>query len=527
MAKKLNLETKIRDAAMSLSKVNATHKRVSKQTDEQLEAANRRVETAQRELWRVSERSNEVHKKLLEHRAGILGFSVRNLESKMASPPPMNGTDESAYSTPNRSSQMSPTSSVTSASTSSKGRFDGAHLFAGHADAVMPRMPKGPLSTLDIATLEGKLKAANQAANAANKKQAETARELSLLRLEKQQIETTMGMELQSAEETIMSLEKELPRLEDLSAQLEELRWEKKAWERERETLEGRLEVLEESSADATQLKHLLANAREQSRTEMQETRAHWEADKAQWEKDKAESARDREQLENGVNALRKLAATHGIPVMSGNASISATIDSVGLHLTEVASQLQTPGGGLRDLTDTSKITSVLMPIWAILPSPELRAAKLSGGRPIHQYRSGSQGQNPLSPTSSPSMPPSSLSDMDVRSLKTLYDSRVNTPATPNTAMFSLEAFAARVQALIADDRSLIERLLRFAQAHDLLKKNAERAQKLATEGNNALETYQKQVRTLEERNLSMADRQAAMYAFFLADVWMILTFWL
>ena len=57
-----------------------------------------------------------------------------------------------------------------------------------------------------------------------------------------------------------------------------------------------------------------------------------------------------------------------------------------------------------------------------------------------------------------------------------------------------------RVQALIADDRALMERLIRFAQAHDLLKKNAERAQKLAQDSNAALETYQRQVRTLEEQ---------------------------
>jgi len=65
---------------------------------------------------------------------------------------------------------------------------------------------------------------------------------------------------------------------------------------------------------------------------------------------------------------------------------------------------------------------------------------------------------------------------------------------------FSVEAFAQRVQALISDDRALMERLIRFAQAHDLLKKNADRAQKLAQESNVALETYQRQVRTLEER---------------------------
>lgn len=104
---------------------------------------------------------------------------------------------------------------------------------------------------------------------------------------------------------------------------------------------------------------------------------------------------------------------------------------------------------------------------------------------------------------------------MDVRALKSLYapggSSRASlnggtsdSPSSPTKdsigpGMFSVEAFAQRVQALISDDRALMERLIRFAQAHDLLKKNAERAQKLAQESNGALETYQKQVRTLEE----------------------------
>jgi anthranilate/para-aminobenzoate synthase component I len=101
-----------------------------------------------------------------------------------------------------------------------------------------------------------------------------------------------------------------------------------------------------------------------------------------------------------------------------------------------------------------------------------------------------------------------------VRALKTLYTPNssssgtgAGTPTSPITTttsidgagVFSVEAFALRVQALISDDRALMERLIRFAQAHDLLKKNAERAQKLAQDSNVALETYQRQVRTLEE----------------------------
>ncbi len=101
---------------------------------------------------------------------------------------------------------------------------------------------------------------------------------------------------------------------------------------------------------------------------------------------------------------------------------------------------------------------------------------------------------------------------MDVRALRTLYtpgssgssaggqaDPALPATTTDGMGVFSVEAFAQRVQALISDDRALMERLIRFAQAHDLLKKNAERAQKLAQESNAALETYQRQVRTLEE----------------------------
>jgi predicted nucleic acid-binding Zn-ribbon protein len=152
---------------------------------------------------------------------------------------------------------------------------------------------------------------------------------------------------------------------------------------------------------------------------------------------------------------------------------------------------------------DAKQLIAILQPIWAILPSPEARAAKSGQQR----FRAGA-----TSPTVPSSPNPSSLSDLDVRALKTLYDPRTPSSPTPGSnGAFSVEAFAARVQALIADDRALIERLVRFAQAHDLLKKNAERAQKLAAEGSGALETYQKQVRTLEERNMELAGRVSAL----------------
>ena len=157
---------------------------------------------------------------------------------------------------------------------------------------------------------------------------------------------------------------------------------------------------------------------------------------------------------------------------------------------------------------DAATLIAALAPLWSILPSAEARAAKLGQNR----FRT-------TSPTSSPagSLPKQSLSEMDVRSLKTLYDStktqsRPATPGSPGSIPgFTIEAFVSRVQSLIADDRALIERLIRFAQAHDLLKKNAERAQKLAVDTSAALETYQKQVKILEDRDSAISDKNAEL----------------
>ncbi|EGO02115.1 hypothetical protein SERLA73DRAFT_48805 [Serpula lacrymans var. lacrymans S7.3] len=609
MQKKLNLETKIRDAALSLSRANSAHKKVSKQTEEQLEASERKVEIAQKELWRVSERAGDLQRKLLEHRAGVLSFSVRNMEKKLQPGNNVTDTDTSRMGTPSRSSQISSSlSTTTSVSTPSKARFDGAHLFAGHADALIPQLPKGPLSTADVAALEEKLRAATEALTAANKKQADMAREVAHLRLENQKIETTMGMELQNAEDTISNLEKELPRLENLNAQLEELLLERGIWEEDRarlvereqdvERLESRLEVLEERSGEATQMEQLLADVKGQRSAEMQQKdneilrlTMEWEVEKTAMEEERmhefsrlqeeinelrnqndAELQETRVELDEAVEALRTLIQSNGIDLFSRDISAKGLLSSVGIHLGKVSEKLnehakhqeewdlirreledasrthqekheglvgeleglrrerddarlqvqsleeqvkqaedllltaQVPTGPPIEYTgEAGELVAQLQAVWSILPAPDVRATRLGSQR---HFRTASSNSNPGG--SKPVLP--SLSDMDVRSLKTLYDSRAksNVP-TGAGGNFTMDAFIARVRALVADDRALIERLIRFAQAHDLLKKNAERAQKLAQDSNSALETYQKQVTSLEDQNGALSLKQAAL----------------
>jgi len=373
MTKKLALETKIRDAALSLSKVNASHKKVSKQTGEQLEAANKRVESAQKELWRISDRVNEVHRRLMEHRAGVLSLSVRNMEKKMAP------SDDSGYDSSNRSTLLSSTmSSNTSFSSptttvSSKSRFDGAHLFAGHADSIVPKVKlSSEAAAAAIAALELKLKTAKDSLAAAGKKQAEMTRELSLMKLEKQEVETMMGMDIQAAEETIAALEKEIPRLEELDSEVRQLRQEKGSWERDRVGFETKLMELETTKGeDAGGAERMLARMQKdleakdaeirRIQEEQEQERSAWVEERQLLEDEKMDDLarlqeemdrmRDEEDLTirqsqdemaSGLAILQSMVKTYGIVLFSRDSSLQGLLNAIGMHIESVHMKLET-----------------------------------------------------------------------------------------------------------------------------------------------------------------------------------------
>lgn len=171
MAKKLTLETKIRDASASLAKVNVANKSVSKQSTDHLENANRKVENVQKELWKLSERWNEVNKKLLEHRAGVLSCSFKHLQRRL-------GGDVTgiSQSTSSRSTQMSPSLSEASQSSSVHTKFDGLHFFAGHESAITPTAPRKQPSSSEYTQLEQRLKEVTSQLEAATEAQAEMKR---------------------------------------------------------------------------------------------------------------------------------------------------------------------------------------------------------------------------------------------------------------------------------------------------------------------------------------------------------------
>lgn len=79
---RLSLESKIREAAHSLTRLHATNKRLIKQANEELSTANRKVDQVATELWKLTQRGSEVQKRLLQHMAGVLGMGIRKLEEE-------------------------------------------------------------------------------------------------------------------------------------------------------------------------------------------------------------------------------------------------------------------------------------------------------------------------------------------------------------------------------------------------------------------------------------------------------------
>ncbi|KAN0139102.1 hypothetical protein V8E53_003104 [Lactarius tabidus] len=126
-------------------------------------------------------------------------------------------------------------------------------------------------------------------------------------------------------------------------------------------------------------------------------------------------------------------------------------------------------------------------PLWATLSSPEAHVTRpfRAGSRrtsPSELKRLCSTNSNGTTYSPGPGTPGSSL----------------HSPLSDGRHVQGRGIHAARV--LIADDCALVERLIWFAQARDLLKKNSERAPKPAQDSNAALETNQRQVQTLEEQ---------------------------
>lgn len=223
----------MRDAAASLNKLQYSNSKNPEDKNKKAEALNTaqlKVQNAQTDLSRISERFNEIQRKLLEHRAAVLSYSLRRVEG-MLNPSHAGGADSSGRNTPLDSSPTIGTMNL-----SSRRRFEGAHLYAGHADAATPPSfkAKGILSTTQVNAMEEKLKAAE-----------ETAQEADMLRAEVERLRNAqagLSQSLRKAEDSISTLQAEVNRTSSFEDRLKGIQIEKDELAQERKQLKSQLE---------------------------------------------------------------------------------------------------------------------------------------------------------------------------------------------------------------------------------------------------------------------------------------------
>lgn len=76
LRKNLAFESKVRDAAVNLSRLHSkASKRLSRQAEEEMAISNRKMEGFAMELWRLTSRASIIQQKIVEHTAGVLSVT--------------------------------------------------------------------------------------------------------------------------------------------------------------------------------------------------------------------------------------------------------------------------------------------------------------------------------------------------------------------------------------------------------------------------------------------------------------------
>lgn len=282
-------------------------------------------------------------RRLVEHRAGVLSESVRRNEEDKR------GDTSNGYGTP--TNPLSPASSAFS-------------FFAGHPSSAVPNssslLPQA--AQQQITQLEEQLRAATASLSEASKKQAETTRELNLLRLEKDQVETILGMEVQAAQDKTISLENEvLPKLE---TELENFRREKDYWEEERDAYQAEktrwenertmLEQMQQAKGGADAM---LAEVRQnmldmqqqldakegelrQLQTQLSQSQSQLSQTQLQLSQLEQSHTEVTEDLDSGRAFVQTLVQTHAIVLFSRDPSLKGLLSAIGTHLEGLSNKL-------------------------------------------------------------------------------------------------------------------------------------------------------------------------------------------
>jgi chromosome segregation ATPase len=311
------------------------------------------VDSAQTELWRVQERAANIGRRLLEHRAGVLGAALaeaeRSQEHHGNAMPDTSGL---------RSSLLSPSGSAH--------KFDGAHLFAGHEGAVVPgKQPRGAASGSDgasqkeIEELEAKLAAAEaraqeheaeleearmaaadlEYARAAAAEELADARDAAESELERERTELQRERErVAQLERRVTQFEQELESSSRGRKGMTQLEGRIRTLERELSDTEGRARTEAEDAAATWAMEKASWESEragfEQELARLAELSETLESEREQWEQEREElTARAKDQIADAAKGLRSLVQRYDIPLFSRDSGLAVLIDALGRYL--------------------------------------------------------------------------------------------------------------------------------------------------------------------------------------------------
>ena len=337
-------------------------------------------------MTRISDRLAEVQRKLWEHRSGVLSYAVTKLEKELRPSSQANG-DVSGRCTPatgrNRSGDDSPTSSSFSGTSRIPSKFEGPHLFAGHEGAALPAVPKLPAAA---AAFEERLKSLEESLAASRKAEEDLKADLKRVRLQKSELENSLGVQSQTAEEEIAKLQNEVERMRQLKEQLDEMMVEnRKLATRKRELeaevgeknrglreVEERMETLQREQGRAEGMEDILSQVKQSAKLELDrkdkeiraikeqitQEREEWLKERQVLEDEKLEDlsqlqqelessqARDtvaariaEEELEAASKALQTLVRTHRVLTMGEERDVPSLVAAVGAHMEALAEE--------------------------------------------------------------------------------------------------------------------------------------------------------------------------------------------
>jgi len=282
--------------------------------NEKVSAENRKVDTARAELTRISDRLAEVQRKLWEHRSGVLSYTVTKLEKELRPSSQANG-DVSGRCTPatgrNRSSEDSPTSSSFSGTSRIPSRFEGPHLFAGHEGAALPTVPKLPAAA--AVAFEERLKSLEESLAASRKAEEDLKADLKRVRLQKSELENSLGVQSQTAEEEIAELQNEVERMRQLKEQLDEMSVENRELATRKRELEAevgersrglreveeRMETLQREQSRAEGMENIVSQVKQSAKLELDRKDGELRAIKEQITQEREEWLKERQALED------------------------------------------------------------------------------------------------------------------------------------------------------------------------------------------------------------------------------------